>query len=367
MVACGGGAGEGADGGGGGDAAVGGDGAAPGTRRTVGYYTSWSMYDRDFQVEDMRADLLTHVNYAFANVTDGRCVLGDDYADRMNFAGLRTLKGANAHLQTLLSVGGYTWSAGFAAPASSAEGRATFATSCVDLMLEHGFDGLDIDWEYPGGGGEAAGTPADTANFTLLLAALRAELDARGPGHPLTVAVGAGAGLRAHYDVPGIVASVDWINVMTYDFHGPWDATTGFNAPMDEVTAAVQGWLDAGVSRDRLVVGVPFYGHVFGGVGATNDGLGQATTGAGPGTWAAGTVDYYDVAANYTTRLERHWSETAQVPWLYDAAAGTMISYDDAESLAAKAALIDAQGLGGVMIWDLSSDDAGHSLLLAIQ
>lgn len=354
----------------------------PADRRVVGYFPAWAVYGRDYHVNEIPAQLLTHLNYAFVNISaDGECVLGDAYADidkfypgdswdagalRGNFHQLQLLKAAHPHLRTLLSIGGWTWSTHFSDLALTPEGRSKFAASCAALMEQYDFDGLDVDWEYPGGGGLAPGRPEDTANFTALLAAMRAELDRRGD-YLLTIAAPAGAAKIAAIEVGQIHQHLDWINVMTYDFHGSWDATTGFNAGLTDVSGAVDLWLDGGTPPDKLVVGVPFYGRGWSGVGAAQNGLGQPATGASPGTWEAGVLDWHDLAANYLPRLDRHWSAEAQVPWLYDPAAGVMITYDDPESLTAKVALVRDRALGGIMFWELSGDDAERTLLTTVQ
>lgn len=372
-----------------------GDPVATHGERVVGYYPSWATYERDYQVAEVPGDLLTHVNYAFVNIDEtGACAVGDPYGDlekvfpgdgaepgapHGNFHQLTLLKARFPHLRVLLSIGGYSWSTAFSALAATEAGRGRFAASCADLMERHGFDGLDVDWEYPGGGGEAPGVPADTANFTALLAAMRAELDARGE-FLLTAAVPASVRLVDQIEVERIHEHLDWLNLMAYDFHGGWETTTNFNAPLAAVAGdpspmagvfhvegAVDAYLERGCPAGKLNVGMPFYGRGWAGVGPTAEGLYQPASGAATvGTWEPGTFDWHDVAQNYLPRLTRHWSEEAQVPWLYDAATMTMISYDDPESLAAKARLVRDRGLGGAMAWDLSGDDGGNNLLHAI-
>ncbi len=285
-------------------------------------------------------------------------------------------------LKTLISVGGWTWSGNFSDAALTPESRAQFATSCADFMENYGFDGIDIDWEYPGGGGFATNTsrPEDSENFTLLLEAVRSELDARGAlngrHYLLTIAAAAGDDKIANLEVEEIHASLDFINVMTYDFNGAWSSASNFNAPLyasasdptntigTNVDATIQNYLGRGVPADKLVMGVPFYGRAVEGVANVSGGLFQSHTGAPLGTWddgstgATGMFDYSDIAANYLTRpdIEQYWDGDAMVPWLYDPAAGLFLSYDDPASLALKKAYVVDNGLGGVMIWEMSSD-----------
>jgi len=366
--------------------------------RIVGYYTSWSLYDRQYFVTDIPADQLTHINYAFANISqDGECAIGDSYADTEfsypgdpesadylgNFRQLNVLKQAHPHLQTLISVGGWTWSGRFSDIALTPESRAQFARSCVDFMTRYGFDGIDLDWEYPTGSGNVGNTerPEDPENFVSLLTEFRTQLDARGHAdgrtYLLTIAASAGRSGYEPLDWMRIHPSLDFINVMTYDMSGPWSDVTGHQAPLYDsllenppeetsTDTALRDYLALGVPADKLVMGVPFYGRGFAGVADFENGLHQPYNGLPDGTWEAGNFDYRDLAQHYIGSLTRFWDERALVPYLYDAANGTMITYDDPESLTLKAAYVRDGGFGGVMFWELSADTADHRLLTAL-
>jgi chitinase len=365
--------------------------------RIVGYYTSWAMYGRQYFVDEIPADLLTHINYAFANINrDDECNLGDEWSDtqflypgdtedmelRGNFRQLNLLKEAHPHLQTLISVGGWTWSTRFSDVASTPERRQHFASSCVDFMLRYGFDGIDLDWEYPAGGGNPGNRtrPEDPENFILLLQEFRDQLDARGAQdgrtYLLTIATSAGRSQYQPLDWARIHPLLDWINVMAYDMSGGWSTVTGFNAPLYESTenppevtsvdTAIQDYLAFGIPSDKLVLGVPFYGYGWSDVPNVNHGLHQQYEGRPNGTWDVGAFEYNDLAANYVGVYERYWDETAQVPWLYYPDEGIMITYDDPESLTAKAQYAVDNGLGGIMFWELSQDTTDSELLTAI-
>jgi chitinase len=378
----------------------------PPGRRIVGYYPSWAPA-RGVLPKDLRADQLTHINYAFSNLSaGGECVLGDPSADtqhafsaaesvdghaddsagdalRGNFNQLRELKKEYPHLQTLISIGGWTWSENFSSSASSAASRQKLVKSCIDLYLREYpgvFDGIDVDWEFPVAGGLQPGRPEDKANYTLLLKEFRRQLDelgsADGKHYLLTIAAPAPAATAQNLERDEIAAVVDWLNLMAYDFHGTWESVTGFNAPLFStaedagsglsVHESVEGYLQAGVPPDKLVMGVPFYGRGWQGVPPPLNGLGQGSSGpASPGTWGEpGAFDYKDIKENYRPDYWRLWHDEAEVPWLYNSTAGIFISYDDPQSLAAKTAYVEAQGLGGVMAWELSQDDG--SLLEAL-
>jgi len=376
-----------------------------GDSRIVGYFAEWSVYDRNYHMANIPADKLTHVNYAFAKISEGgECTFFDKYAavektypgDKEdgslhgNFRQLQLLKEKHPHLKTLLSVGGWTLSGPFSDAALTAESRSKLARSCVDFMTKYGFDGLDIDWEYPVAGGlESNKTrPEDKKNYTLLLAELRKQLDARGETdrkrYLLTIAAPAGPANIANLELDKIAPLVNWFNLMAYDFHGGWNERTNFAAPLHvpandpapadspqrrySVADAVTAYVSAGVPRTKIVVGMPFYARGWGGVRKENNGLYQPHDKNLPkGTWEAGVWDYKDLAANHVGKAKRYWNDEAKAPWLFDADKGLMITYDDPESLRAKADYVRTEGLGGAMIWELSGDDKESSLLGAIR
>ncbi len=369
-------------------------------RNIIGYYTSWSIYVRDYHVQDIPAGQINAINYASANISGGEIVLGDYYADidifypgdswdpdslRGCFHQLQLLKAQHPHLMTLISVGGWTWSHYFSDVALTEASRSQFAASCVAFIQEYGFDGVDLDWEYPVSGGLPTNIyrPEDRENFTLLLAELRTQLDAAGD-FLLTIAAPASPLIMENIEIDLIHPYLDWINIMTYDFHGPWsgdsDPVTGFNAalyPADEnpvpepywsgfnLDAAVQAYQDLGVPSEKINPGLPFYGRAFGGVGAENNGLYQPYWGVAPdGTWENGVYDYWHLAEDYINQngYSRYFHEEALVPWLYNPNTQIMISYDDSTSISTKCQYILDNDLGGAMFWEFSGDRNGFLL-----
>lgn len=374
-----------------------------GEERIVAYYIEWGIYGRDYQPMDIPADKITHINYAFANIgADGRIALGDPYAaidkyyegdtwdqpyrgtyNQIN----NVLRGQYPHLRTLISVGGWTWSGRFSDVALTAESRSVFAESCVEFIRTYNFDGVDIDWEYPVCCGLGSNTyrPEDRENYTLLLQELRTQLDAAAAEddrtYLLTIAAPAGYDKIANLEPDGIAASCDWINVMTYDLHGAWDMTaTNHHSKLyanpddpgdDEiaerynVASSIQTYLDAGVPASELVVGLPFYGRAWGGVGSANGGLFQPGTTVPPGTWddwssgSTGINDWFEIeefiaSGEYT----RYWDDHSKVPWLYSPTrhGGHFVSYDDEESVQYKVDYVRDLGLGGYMFWEITAD-----------
>ncbi|MCC6895991.1 MAG: glycoside hydrolase family 18 protein [Anaerolineae bacterium] len=367
-------------------------------KRVVAYFISWGIYAREYWVTDIPADLVTHINYAFANISkEGECLLGDEWADVQipyegetegdgllgNFNQLNLLKEKYPHIQTLISIGGWTWSKNFSDVALTEESRQKFAASCVAFMKQYGFDGLDIDWEYPTGGGDPGNItrPEDPENFILLLTELRKQLDAQGEAdggkhYLLTIAAGAGKSAIEGIDWVAVADQLDWINLMAYDYAGGWSPTTDFNAPLFasatsptpdvSIDASLKAYLDAGVTADKMVLGVPFYGKGWKEVEAADNGLFQPYGGIPGGTYGEGVYEYHDLAKTWLPLMERYWDDAAKVPWLYNPKTGMMISYDDPESLALKAQYVNDNNLGGVMIWELSQDSDDNALLTAL-
>ncbi|NOQ22873.1 MAG: T9SS type A sorting domain-containing protein [Candidatus Aegiribacteria sp.] len=366
-------------------------------KNIVGYFTSWSVYVRNYHVTDIPADRVNYINYAFANINPatGEIVLGDAYADidkwypgdsshpdslRGSFHQLQILKAENPHIRTLISVGGWTWSTYFSDIALTPVSRETFALSCVQFIQEYDFDGVDIDWEYPVEGGLPGNIyrPEDKENFTALLAELRYQLDIAGDDYLLTVATTASPVYIENIEPDQIHQYLDWINVMTYDFHGPWggesDAFTNFNSPLYmnpedplgepyhsffNLSAAIEGYIGKGVPAQKIHAGIPFYGRGYANVENENNGLYVSYSGpAVPGTWEPGCFDYWDLSQNYIDKngYVSYWQNDAQVPWLYNPTEQKMITYDDPRSIVAKAEFINSLNLGGAMFWEFQAD-----------
>ena len=377
-------------------------GACP-EKRIVAYFAEWGIYGRQYFPASMPLHKVTHINYAFANIgADGRVALGDSYAAidkaypgdnweqpvRGNYNQFNNvLKTQYPHLKTLISVGGWTWSARFSDVALTPQSRAVFAESCVDFIRQYGFDGVDLDWEYPVSGGLASNVyrPQDGTNYTLLVAEIRAQLDAAGAEdgthYLLTIASAAGFDKIVNFDLAGMHPYLDFINVMSYDLFGAWDlsstghqaglrASPGMTAASPElrtkynVESAIEQHLAAGVPASKIVPGVAFYGRSWGGVPATNDGLFQPATSVPAGQWddwSSGATGVYDwtnledkiASGSYT----RHWDSQAKAPWLYgNAFGGHFISYDDPASVMLKGSFVMERGLGGLMFWEASGD-----------
>jgi len=320
---------------------------------------------------EITAEKLTHINYAFANVADGKVVEG--FAkDTENFKVLTGLRKQHPHLKLLVSVGGWTWSKGFSDAALTPKSRKVLVESAVAFVRRHDLDGFDVDWEYPGMIGDGNVFRAeDKENFTALMADLRAALDALGKSTKrpllLTFAAGASSEFLEHTEMAKVQASVDFVNLMTYDFRvAEGEGEAGHHAnlypnPADPIRASadrfVREFLAAGVPPGKLVLGVPFYGRAWSVASAEAKGLYQ------PAKPPAEKIEtsYARLAADRVGRggFERVWDDKAQAPFLWNAEQKIFIGYEDPESLRAKCRYIREQKLAGAMFWEYYADRSG--------
>jgi chitinase len=318
---------------------------------------------------------ITRINYAFANIQDGRMVTGFAH-DAENFAVLASLRDRNPSLTVLVSVGGWLWSGSFSDIALTPQSRQRFIQSAIDFLALYHLDGLDIDWEYPGlpGAGHAF-RPEDKQNFTALLRELRVRFN-RESGKQrrklvLTIAAGASPDFLSHTEMAKVARSVDTVNLMAYDYYEPGSGPiTGHHAPLftnphdpEKVSAdaSVRAFEAAGVPAAKLVLGIPLYGHAWAAVGDRDHGLYQAGK-PGANGWAPFSVIESTMLGH---GFVRYWDPVSDVPWLYNADTHTFVSYEDEQSIAAKCKYVHAHHLAGIMVWDVEGDPSAK-LLTAI-
>ncbi|KQW10371.1 glycoside hydrolase family 18 chitinase [Streptomyces sp. Root369] len=366
-----------------------------GSKVKLGYFTEWGVYGRNYHVKNLvtsgSASKITHINYAFGNVKDGKCVVDDTYAAydkaytadqsvsgvadtwdqplRGNFNQLRELKAKYPHIKVLYSFGGWTYSGGFAQAAAN---PAAFAASCKSVIEDPRwadvFDGIDIDWEYP----NACGLTCDTsgaAAFKNLMGALRSEF---GSNYLVTAAItadGSSGGKIDAADYGGASQYVDWYNVMTYDYFGAFDAD-GPTAPHSPLTSyagiptagfnsadAIAKLKSKGVASNKLLLGIGFYGR--GWTGVTQAAPGGSATGAAPGTYEAGIEDYKVLKTSCPTT-----GTVAGTAYAY--CGNNWWSYDTPATIAGKMTWAKNQGLGGAFFWEFSGDTGNGELVSAI-
>jgi chitinase len=287
--------------------------------------------------------------------------------DIENFKILNQTRKRNPYLKILISVGGWTWSGGFSDMCLTKESRGKFIRSAISFISENNLDGVDIDWEYPGlPGNNNTHRPEDKENFTSLLKEMRNALDELGANsgkhYLLTAATGASDNYLANTEMGLDQRYVDFFNLMTYDFSVPGaDSLAGHNAPLftnprdpnhSSADAIVQKYIEAGVSPDKIVLGVPFYGHVWQVDSTVYHGLYEP--GGVPKTRIRGS--FANIENNLLDRngFVRYWDSTSCAPYIFNDSSRIFITYDDVESLRDKCNYIKAHELKGAMFWSYS-------------
>ncbi|XP_063245135.1 chitinase-3-like protein 1 [Bacillus rossius redtenbacheri] len=336
-------------------------------RLFVCYLASW-VTRRGFSLEDVPTRLCTHLLYAFAALqADGSLAMRDPAVDGpQGLYGYRrfvALKERNADLKTMVSIGG--WSAGsanFSAVVSDEGLRARSAESVAQFALQHGFDGVDVDWEYPGR--RENSSASDKENFVKWLALLKQELSKH--GFLLSVAVGAKRRIMDSYNVPEIAKNVDFITLMTYVFHSSsFEKKTGYNAPLfrrpddfdplHNVDGCVAAWLDAGAPPGKLLLGMPLSGQSYELADESRAGVGAPTVGPGPANLSTALGQMCQMLKNEVCDWSVSWDEYALVP---RATKGKWwIGYEDRLSITEKALYAVGRHLGGASVWALNADD----------
>jgi chitinase len=356
-----------------------------GPKKIVGYFTNWAKYRKGgcaYTAADVKPELLTHINYSFAKVDPGpggkaKPKFGiapyeaDDPIPNGGYAQVNALKKKSPGLKTFLSIGGWShndpptaWL--FTTMAEKAETRADFIKATIEYVRKHDFDGIDLDWEYPADGSRG-GRAIDTENFTALLREFRVAIDAEAKTSKkdallFTIAAPAGGASRG-LDLAKIHEPLDWINLMTYDYEGGWQAMTGHNAANRAVGPGIQGsisvYLHYGVPAEKIVLGMATYGHSFKDAeSAKVGGPAKGNAPAGRCTDAPGMLSYFEIKELIQGgKLKPEWDDAAQVPYAYDASSKLWVSYDDERSFNKKLDYIEQKGLGGAMFWALDMDD----------
>lgn len=328
----------------------------------LAYLADWANWDGD----KMDVTKLTHINYAFALVKDGR-VVGDHLKKTHWF---KEFKKKNPDLKIVISIGG--WGAdGFSDAALTDESRSLFAETAIELMQEHDFDGLDLDWEYPchDWAGIVA-RPEDKQNYTKLVQLLRERLDAltekTGQAYLLTMAAGAAKMFADDMELDLLVPCFDFINLMTYDFYTQTSSIAGHHTNLFESKEdlkkssganTVDIFMEAGVPAEKLVLGAAFYGRGWSGLDSSKHPIGQSGKPAKGFHW-----NNKDQVMD-KDGLKRCWDEAAKAPYLWNG--DTFITYDDPESMMYKAQYVNEKGIRGIMFWEWS-EDKDNELLNAI-
>jgi len=350
-------------------------------KKVVCYWGTWANYrpkDGKFTAENVDPTLCTHLIYSFAQLDNTTWTIKslDPWMDLEEEYGLAGFKKATdlkifyPHLKVLIAIGG--WNEGSEKYSNMAKDpikRRNFVDSAVNFIRKHNFDGLDLDWEYPG---KRGGAPEDKENFLSLIKDLHSAFSKL--NLILTAAIGAAADtIDTAYDVENMYKYLDFINVMCYDYHGRWDKKTGHNAPLHakpteegkdlylNVEYTIAYLRERGALEEKTVLGVPLYGRAFALMDPNFNKMGAPSkekSFQGPYTREDGFLGYNEICEelqdeNFPWTTE--WDDDHMAPYMYKG--DRWVSYDNEKSLRLKANFAYDLGLAGVMTWSIDTDD----------
>ncbi|GGB86404.1 glycoside hydrolase family 18 protein [Dyadobacter sediminis] len=316
--------------------------------------------------EEINADKLTHINYAFVNVQDSLAVLTNLATDSTNFRKLNALKLKNPDLQILISIGGWAWSENFSDAVLTPTSRLLFAKSSVDIIRQYHLDGVDIDWEYPAMRGEEGNVfrPEDKQNFTLMFKALREELNIlekeKGRKFLLTAAVGGSKSFIDNTEMGLLQPYMDYIFIMTYDYGGK-NGTVGHHTNLygygnsRDVSSAdqsVKNFIAAGVPASKIGLGAAFYGKGWEAETGKNNGLGEKRIRSVPG---GGYTKLKDSLINQNG-YKKYYDKKARAPYLFNDSTKVLITYEDEKSVRDKCKYVKKHKLAGIFFWEYFND-----------
>lgn len=393
--------------------------AAPQQRRIIGYFCEWrdNEIGQYYNVHSLPWGIVTHINYAFAGVgTDNKIqILDEEAAIQRVYTGqdpslpykghfnlLNTYKKQYPNTKTLISIGGWTASGNFYPMTDTAAGRETFANSVVAFLRQYGFDGADIDFEYPSSTQES-GNPADFGlaeprrgviydNFVALMKLLREKLDAAsqadGKQYLLTMAAPASSWVLGGMELGEYAQYLDYLNMMTYDFHGAWNGYVGPQSALypdtrDPETAPLAmpvlnidwafRYFSGVLPPEKINIGIPYYTRGWKNVtkGSLPGGLyGRAPEESGAdginGIWndpppelPGGANPLYHIKnllADPALGYEYHWDDVTKTPYVWHEAQKVFLTFEDERSMREKIQYVIDKGIGGYMTWELSGD-----------
>jgi len=358
-------------------------------KEIIGYYPNWQWYDRAKLVNPSTIDYSKYsiLNYCFFKPESSGLISNTD-----TWADENLLQGAinwsttpvsyypntslidlahNAGVKVMVSIGGWTLSDNFPSIAATPSKRALFAGECNRLLQFYNFDGIDIDWEYPGFA-EHSGTPADKVNFTLFMQQIRDSINAlgtrTGKTYKLSACFGASAAHAANIEWNNLLPILDMFNIMTYDYFGTWDCAANHNSPLFAPASGDPAFNLNGtfnlltntynVPASKINLGVGFYGRSQLGATALH-----APTSCSANTTIFfaddGSPLYYNINSNLSL-FNQYWDNLAKVPYLLGkpstSAFGTFVSYDNKLSIGLKAQYILDNNLRGAIIWEITGD-----------
>lgn len=354
----------------------------------LGYYGSWganwTCHPTTPALLEAAGDSYTHLAWSFADVGPNLTLVPAAIGDEASYATFNTLKATRPGLRTLIAVGGWAFNDDpvkrdrWTRMVATEKTRRAFATSAVEFITQHGFDGVDLDWEYPGAE-DRAGRPEDRRNYVALVAEMRIAFNTAvvsGQEPLLTMAVPCGGPYLAAFDLVQLAKHLDWIGAMCYDLAGAWGPapfTTGSHTNATTIGTAVDAMLASGVPANKIVLGMASYGRAW----TLTDPAAcaserapfckaSAAGRAGPCTAEAGALSIYEIdymlhgggagcggggggALAKGTAAGSAWA-------ILDG--DQFVSYDTTATAATKIALAQERCMAGTMVWSINMADA---------
>jgi len=356
----------------------------------MAYFTNWC-HGKGYKVTDIPVEKLTHIQYAFAKIEDGRVAVTDSWADveipfEVDFQGqpltLRgqyamlndprsSLRARNPNIKVCISIGGWTHCGAFSDVCATPEAREKFAQSVVEFLDRFGFDGVDLDWEFPVEGGLESNSrrPDDGRNLTEMCRLLRFKLgelgrQKGGKHYELSIAAPSAEIYYRHFEMQRLSELLDYVNVMSYDLSGTWSCATWHHSALyPDVMRILDAYANGGFKKNQLLMGVPFYGRSFSGVDLNSNnecnvkGLSCKFKGAGIGA-EPGLVDYHNYPP-YGSGYEKHHDVERGAFCLFNPSTNDWISIEEVDSLVWKCEAVKRNGFGGMFWWEMSMDKHG--------
>lgn len=368
------------------------------TFKIIVYYTNWAQYRQcnKFFPESIEpiVDKVSHINYAFAKFDTSGNVFPIEWNDcpqgtwpgcqgpnspNSMFDRMFKLKQKNPNLKIMISIGGWSWGGTITCPtfsgmASNPTSRSNFVRQAIQFSRNFGFNGIDIDWEYPGAI-DLGCSANDPENYISLISELRSAIEQDAVSNRtaakllLSVASPAARERISTMKLSSVVQFLDHVNVMAYDYHGSWDQKTGVNAPIRKhptdlypdfnINTTIQIYNQFGINKSKLVLGMPTYGRTWK-VNPPNFSIGAPASGPGERGQCSGEpgfLTYYEIKQLIASGFTSSFDDTTQTPYAYSSTGSTWVSYDNEQSLNKKADLIKQHNWGGAMFWSLDLDD----------
>ncbi|KAF2009039.1 glycoside hydrolase family 18 protein [Aaosphaeria arxii CBS 175.79] len=353
------------------------------TSVVIGYWEAWNARSscHNTQASDLPLQALTHVNYAFAYIDPNTFEITtmDPQTPISTFQDIVSLKDLKPDLKVFVSIGGWTFSDNdtatqpvFGNIARSENNRQRFANKLLKFMNGYGFDGVDLDWEYPGAP-DRGGKPDDTVNYVSLMKTLKSTFDRSGRDLELTFTAPSSFWYLRWFDLPGMMKYADWVNLMSYDLHGVWDKANPIgpivqaHTNLTEIKLAAELFWRVNIPPSKIALGYGFYGRAFTLADPNCKTPGCPFSGGakkGPCTGTSGYLAHYEIQDILDKNKKRdltvvHDKKAAvkYITWDND----QWISYDDADTFKQKQDWANSVGFSGSLIWASDLDDYNHS------